>query len=606
MKRRFWFAGAVFVGLIGCLPIKNGSLLPLDGDHPKEPEVKTIGDVSTVANADPIPVSGVGLVVGLEGTGGSAPPGAYRNMLEKDLQQKGAEHVKEILASPQTSMVLVSALIPAGAKKDDPLDVDITLPPGSKTTSLRGGYLKESCLFNYNSTKNLDPDYKGADRQLLGHVLARAEGPLLTGVAEGDDSSKLKIARIWGGAKSLIERPFYIILNSDHQSAPVAQRVADRVNQTYHGATQNDLTDVAHAKTKSLILLKVPIQYRYNLPHYLRVVRLIPLAEIPPGPNPYRNKLSEQMLDPAHTISAALRLEALGNDSIPLLKKGLKSEHPLVRFASAEALAYLGDPACGDELAKLVEHQPMLRAYCLTAMASLDEAITHVKLRELMSSPTAATRYGAFRALRSLDERDPAVQGELLNGSYWVHRAAPLSPPLIHVSSTRRAEIVLFGEDPTLVPPFSYLAGEFTITAARDDTKCTISRLSVHHGSGRRQCSLKVEEVLHQMADMGAMYPEAVDFLGQAGTYQTLNCSVAVDALPWAVSVQELAQNSARQSDLLKTDEEIVNAQKDFGATPTLYDRPALKRPSSSPSPEEHKTQNQEMQNTESKLQSAK
>ena len=65
--------------------------------------------------------------------------------------------------------------------------------------------------------------------------------------------------------------------------------------------------------------------------------------------------------------------------AIPALKRGLQSDQAKVRFAAAEALAYLDCPACGEELARLVE-QPEFRAYCLTALASLDEAISRVKL----------------------------------------------------------------------------------------------------------------------------------------------------------------------------------------------------------------------------------
>src|SRR5207244_9284215 len=138
------------------------------------------------------------------------------------------------------------------------------------------------------------------------------------------------------------------------------------------------------------------------------------------------------------TGTAALRLEALGTDSIPALKLGLESEHVLVRFAAAEALAYLGCPACGEELARLVEQQPALRAYSLTALASLNEAVSHVKLTELLGSKSAETRYGAFRALRALDEHDATVQGEMLNESFWLHRLAPGAPGLVHLSSSRR------------------------------------------------------------------------------------------------------------------------------------------------------------------------
>jgi hypothetical protein len=215
----------------------------------------------------------------------------------------------------------------------------------------------------------------------------------------------------------------------------------------------------------------------------------------------------------------------------------------------------------------------------LTAMASLDEAISHVKLRDLLSTPAPETRYGAFRALRVLDEHDPVVGGDFLNNSFWLHHVALESTPLVHLSTSGRAEVVFFGDDAYLVPPFSFLAGEFTITASRDDNQCVLSRLSVHHGTGRRQCSLKLEEVLRSLADMGGQYPDVVELVRQVGSYQCLSCPVAVDALPQAVSVYDLAKGGAGDGDAVANDQEILKAQSEFGATPTLYDKSDSHRP---------------------------
>jgi flagellar P-ring protein FlgI len=571
MNRRVWVLGAFLLGLLGCAHSQTRSQAP-DEEHDPDADVLTIGKMSSFGNATPIPVSGVGLVVGLDGTGDS-PPGDFRKLLEDQLRKRGVEHVKELLASKDTALVLVSALIPPGTHKGDVLDVDVGLPPQSKCSSLRGGYLKESLLFNYDSTRNLDPNSQGANRTLLGHRLVKAEGMVQTGGGGGEPAGPAVHGRVWGGGKSLIDRGFYVVMEQNHQSAAKVQRVAQRINETFHGPFQGALHDVAVARTKVYLTLDVPPQYRLNLPRYLRVVRLIPLEGVPPAQGPYRRHLEKELLDSAHTVTAALRLEALGNDSIPVLRRGLESEHALVRFASAEALAYLGCPACGEELARLTLSQPALRAYCLTALASLEEPVSHVKLRELLAAPAAETRYGAFRALRALDKHDPAVQGELLNETFWLHRAAAGSTPLVHLSGSRRAEIVLFGGDAALVPPFSFLAGEFTVTAARGDQRCTLSRLSIQHGAQRRQCSLQVETVIRNLADMGGMYPEVVDVLRQAGTYHCLNCPVGVDALPQAASVFDLAKYGDKHPDLLEAGDEVLKSRDDFGATPTLFDK---------------------------------
>jgi hypothetical protein len=585
-------SGLMLASAPGCAHQQTRMQSPEENDKDKVGEVRTIRDVASFTNTDPVQLSGVGLVVGLEGTGGDPPPGGYRDMLVNELRKRGVENIKEVLSSPNNTMVLVTARLPAGARKGDPIDVDVMIPPGSKATSLRGGYLKDCPLFNYENTKTLDPNATGPNRSLQGHPVAHAEGPILAGKGTEGDEAGPRMGQVWGGAKSKIERPFYLVLNEGHQFARMVKIVSDQINESFHGPYRGGLDNLALPQTKAVIALKVPPQYRLNLPRFLRVVSSIPLGEsidglhvekltpssnskqVASGPgSPYWKHLEEQLLDPAHTLSAALRLEAQGNRALGVLKTGLVSNHVLVRFASAEAMAYLGDRSGGEVLAQIVERQPALRAYCLTAMASLDENVCHVKLHELLSSRSAETRYGAFRALRALHEDNKELQGELLNDSFWVHRGVGDGQPLVHVSTTKRAEIVLFGEEPALLPPFSFLCGEFTVTAGPEDVRCTIRRLSTQHTSRPEQCSLKLSDVLHTMADMGGTYPEAVDLLNQAGAYNGLSCPVAFDALPQAPSVQDLAKKGAEDPDFFGTDKEIATSHEDFGATPTLFDK---------------------------------
>jgi hypothetical protein len=589
MNRRHWLVSVVCAAMTGCLNTPGLPRLQSGDDSERDQdlraEVKTVGDVSSFANTEPIAVSGVGLVVGLEGTGGSAPPGGFRALLEEQLKKKlKVDNVKDLLASPNHSMVLVSGLIPAGAREGDPIDLEITLPPQSKTTSLRGGHLLECTLFNYDSTRNLDPNFSGMNQLVKGHPLAVAQGPLLVGLGDGDEAARLRRGKIWGGGRNRIGRPFYLVLHPDQQYARIAMTVAERINETFQSGVRGVAgTEMATAKSTSLVLLGVPPQYRHNLPRYLRVIRLIPLPEAPARTSPYCRRLAEELHDPARTITAALRLEALGTESIDTLKTGLASEHVLVRFTSAEALAYLGDPAGGETLARLVEQQPVLRAFCLTAMASLDCSIHDVKLCELLGSPSTETRCGAFRALQFMNERHELVQGELLNESFWLHRVAPDSPPLVHISSSRRAEVVLFGLEPTLQPPFQFLAGSrFTVTAAADDDRCTISSFSLNRGVERKQCTLALEDVIRRLADLGGTYPDVVELLRQADRYRCLSCPVAMDALPQATSVYELARAGASNPEYFRTDEEILSARHDFGATPNLFDigqRPRITPP---------------------------
>ncbi|MCI0465352.1 MAG: flagellar basal body P-ring protein FlgI [Gemmataceae bacterium] len=552
-------------------------------------EVQTVGDVTEVGNYAPLQLSGVALVTGLDGTGGGAPTGSFRSMLEAELLKKGVRNVKTLLESRDNAVVLVSALVPAGARKGDLLDIQVSLPPGSRVTSLRGGYLQECTLRNYDSTRNLSPNHQGGDTLLPGHVLGRARGPLVVGFGgEGAEGERLLVGRVWDGGVFLTDRPFYLGLKNDQKFARIANAIANRINLLFPddarkraGVLRNrrllvldDVAtrlndkftqptlgrgDTAKVATKDVIAVHIPYAYRFNPERYLRVAMKIPLREAPELRGRYRDHLRRMLHDPKQTIVAALRLEALGRESLPVLKEGLKSEELLVRFASAEALAYLECASGVEELARLAQSQDALRAYCLTALASLDEAVTQFKLTELMACSDVEVRYGAFRALRLSSDRDDApegVAGELLGDSFWLHKVAPDSAPAIHACKAGRAEVVCFGEEPRLMPPFKLLVGpEFTVTAAPGDDRCTVGRFVLDPPSmDRKQCSLRVEDVLRAMTDLGAQYTDVVELLSKAEEARRLTAPVVFDKTPLVLSVQELC-DEGRESRWLTEEE---------------------------------------------------
>ena len=88
MKRIGLLLAVALCGLTGCQLFDHDEVPRLQADDDAQKTVvRTVGDVSEFQTAGAIPVSGIGLVWGLEGTGGGTPPGNYRQMAEEYLKK---------------------------------------------------------------------------------------------------------------------------------------------------------------------------------------------------------------------------------------------------------------------------------------------------------------------------------------------------------------------------------------------------------------------------------------------------------------------------------------------------------------------------------------
>lgn len=576
------------IGLTGCMDSKSAAGKnrgQIGGDDSLESEAyATVGMKTSLANLGPVAVSGVGLVYGLQpGTGSNAPPGSWRQMLEANLKKNNFTHVKSLLddENKTTSLVLVSALIPPGARKGEKIDVQISLPDESKTTSLKGGILVPCDLVDYDTTANIHsvvkdgkPGLPGGNL-LLGNVWLKAAGPIAAGVLvqAGKDSTEpktasdleppsLRVGRIWTGGRIVRPRPYYFMMNPDDQSMRMAANVAERLNSTFFGNGDPNQR-IAVAKTRELVVVSVPYAYRNNHLRFLQVARQVPINPVGPE-SEYRRKLEEKLHDPSRAIVAAIKLEALGGNTRQPLRVALNNTSSAwVRFAAAESLAYQGYSDGAAELARLAETHPALRAYCLKALASSDDASFTDRLVELMGASDPVLRYGAFIALRLAGDGNPLVNGHRLNQSLWLHRVAAGTPGLIHLSSDRRSEIVIFGDGVKFTGPFTLPVGaDITVSASAGDNVVKVTKIvSVNGELTPKEVTCKsadVEEVLTVLAKFGGGYAEAVELLRRADSARRLTSDLVVDAIPRQMSIQDLAAFARTDPGLVKADREVA------------------------------------------------
>jgi hypothetical protein len=626
MNRAFVVVVGLLAGLTGCADTKTKvqgrSQIGEDVAAADADAVVTVGLKTSVGNTEALTVSGVGLVYRLPGTGSSPPPGGWRTMLENNLKKQGFDKIKELLDDPgrTTSLVMVSALIPPGARKGDPIDVQITLPDESKTSSLKGGLLLACDLTTHDTTGNVQSVVQtgrpsGPSGQLLlGNVWAIAQGPVVglaqvpkvaqqgqavgpAGAVAAADTEpepadpgppQYRVGRVWGGGRVTRSREFYLLLNPGDQSVRMAATVADRLCAAFHSTAEPN-AKVAEAKSKELVVVNVPAAYRHNHYRFLLVARQVPVGT--PSAE-YRAKLETELLVPETTIAAAMKLEALGGDSYRSLRLGLrKGADEWVRFAAAEALAYVGQTDGAAELAVLAEKHPALRASSLRALASMDDGVATEKLVGLMSHPEPTLRYGAFVALRQADERNAALGGvPAANRAFHVHRVAPGSSGLVHLAGDRRSEVVVFG-DVKLKAPFTLPVGsEFTVSMAADQPVVKVSRV-VRDDRGDADvkelaCRPDVAEVLLAVGKLNGGYGEAVEFLTRADRAQVLSAGLAADALPRWMTVDQMAKFAKADPTLIRAD---VEAARPGNSGPDLdrvgYDLPADADPSTAPQP---------------------
>jgi hypothetical protein len=579
MNRAFVVVVGLAVGLTGCADHKTkvqGRSQIGEADAADAESVVTVGSKTAVGNTEPLDVSGVGLVYRLPGTGSSPAPGGWRTMLENNLKKQGLDKIREVLDNPDrsVSLVIVTARIPPGARKGDPIDIQITVPDESKTTSLKGGHLLACDLVTHDTTGNIQSMVQTgrpggpSGGLLLGNVWASAEGPVVAGAylkpghaADPDDGPPpLRAGRVWGGGRVTRTREFYLLLNSGDQTVRMAATVADRLCAAFHNTAEPNVK-VAEAKTKELVVVNVPAAYRLNHYRFLLVARQVPLVPAA-GDGPYRKKLEEELLNPETTISAAIKLEALGGDSHRQLRLGLRQANEWVRFAAAEALAYLGQTDGAVELAHLAEAHPALRASCLKALASMDDGAATDRLADLMAHPDPALRYGAFFALRATDERNPALGGVLVNKSFWVHQAARGSAGLVHLASDRRSEVVVFGEAKFRGPFTLPIGSEFTVSMPPEGDTVRVSRVARDlRGDAEVKevgCGTNVAAVLVAVGKLGGGYSEAVELLTRADRAQVLTAGLAVDNMPREMTVEQMAKAAKVDPTLVRADVEVA------------------------------------------------
>jgi flagellar basal body P-ring protein FlgI len=520
-------AGMAAFGLgttVGCsgTPFMR-SQSPEDADSPAS-NVRLVGDLASPSGMSAQMIQAVGLVTGLPGTGSDPPVSPQRAALITEMEKRGVANPNQVLASSETELVEVVGYLLPGAQKGDRFDVGVRVPAKSECSGLRGGWLLECRLREVQLLKGAYYD---------GKPLGLAGGPILIDpLAEGDGNrQRLTQGRILGGGVVMESRKLGLVIHPEYQNVMTSAQIGNAINRRFHNFSAGIKQGVAVPENDKHIELAVHPRYKENIERYMRVVRSLPVRESASEQLARVALLERMLLEPITAADAALKLEALGKDGVNSLKKGIESEKREVRFYSAEALAYLDETVAVAPLAEAARVRAF-RAYAMAALCTMDDFAAYEALRELLDVPSAETRYGAFRALWAMNAHDPLVQGESLGDQFSYHLLNTQGPPMIHVTRSKRPEIVLFGAEQRLLTPLSLDAGKQIQVNSHGGDEVTVSRFAKDEPDQKRLTTTKLDDVIRAIVDLGGTYPDVFQALQQAKATHALDGRFEIDALP--------------------------------------------------------------------------
>lgn len=463
------FAAAMALGATLAAGCSSGS-----EKQAKKPEPAALRDVPTVLRGtvgaeasfrgvEPTLVSGLGIVVGLNGTGGGDLPQSIQTTMERDLARGGIGRggavvntdfgpmsPSEFLRSPNVAVVIVEARIAPGAPPGSTFDVYIRTLPGSGVTSLEGGTLWTT-------------DLRFGPAAVFGAVKARKIGEAHGAIyinpfsevslsPDGDLAVMRTRGRVLDGGK--VTDPLQIEMVLDNDSFSRARTIVSSINSRFPPGPKDDGQTArgrgkgsAESATQS-IAIRVPTSYDKNPAEFLQLLRYMRID--PAYPKEFARQYVEELkTTPGMASDIRWLLQATGKPAIPFLSPMYDYPEFSPRMAALAAGASLGDQRSAGPLIELAKSGPPgLRTDAIRLLAQLEKNPSiNLALRDLLSTEDLDVRVAAYDSLRKLD--DPLIVREPIGPDYrrpkFYLELVPSDSPMIYITQQGEPRIVIFG-----------------------------------------------------------------------------------------------------------------------------------------------------------------
>ncbi len=526
--------------LMGTLALAAGCFSPwVSSDDPtvKREQIKDVlqsdkrprivGDIAYERMITLARLENIALVTQLPSTGGKVKPSQPREKMLDIMRRYEVNQPNSFLDDPSTAMVVAHVIAPPAARKGETLDVQVQLSAHGEATNLRQGWLMKTSLVEMSKLG-------GTVRE--GFEFATGQGQVVTAAEINGSDNPLDQTRgvVVGGAKLRQSRELGIGIETEFADAITMAAILPAINGRFTFFNGRKQAGIAVPMDDGHLKLEVPPRYYLDSFHFINVVLKIAFNETESQRLERVEQLRKNLFEPTTVKDACWQLEAMGESGIPALADALNSPSSEIRFYVAHSLAYLNDKRAVAPLAALCLSQPAFRAMSLNGLAIIEHYEAADALAELLHAADPETRYGAVRALRHRDARDPQVSGQAVGETGTILQIASAGPPLIAVSLSQVPEIVIFGDNPPLqLPSFEYVTPKMMINT-QPDGKVTVSHFEAGKDDRQVHTTADLRSLLTAISEVGGTYGNWVSFIREASQKGYLAEPIALNPIPEA------------------------------------------------------------------------
>ena len=499
--------------LVGCGESQKRKKKKIEPAQPLQLD-RTIGDLAEVVAFNPIPVKGIGLMVGLAGTGSAECPPATRDYLRQyilaQVGQQKTVNPDMMINSIDTAIVLVEGLIPAGAVKQEAFDVRVTALGGTQTTSLADGRL-------YTTELKL----VGRIEEVLtaSKTLALAAGPIyIDNIAEPKPDPR--IGYILGGGKAT--QDYQLLLAIFKPDFRTAAAIRNRINERFG-------RDTATATSENSIFLNLPDEFKDRKQRFIELVRSLYISTTAVAEDRQIYWLTQKLQTEPEKEKYETGLEALGKPAVTKLLPLLESDDAQTRFSAARCLLNIGDNRALKYLRDFAQDTTSsLRIPAIKAIGDTSEKQDIIAImNRLVRDDDFNVRYIAYKYLAEFD--DASIVRTAIAQDFYIDQVIQLASKTVYVSRKDEPRIVLFGAPIDCEKDIFIESddGQIIINALPDEKRISIMRKNPVTGElmGPLKTSYRLADVIKTLGDepapedekqrpgLGAPYSQIVELL---------------------------------------------------------------------------------------------